>query len=64
MNQMRTEPRDSEAGDGASEGLSQARDSLATIDKQVRQLVAERPITAVFGAVVAGYVLGRLLSKI
>lgn len=64
MNQMRAEPRDSEAESHASEGLSRASDSLETIDKQVRAFVAERPFTAVFGAVVAGYVIGRLLSKI
>ena len=37
---------------------------LADFDKELRQLVRERPLFAIGAAVAVGYVVGRILSKL
>ena len=43
--------------------LDRARARLDDLDSQVRKLVQDRPAIAVGGALVFGYVLGRLLLR-
>jgi ElaB/YqjD/DUF883 family membrane-anchored ribosome-binding protein len=43
--------------------LDRARARLDDLDSQVRKLVQDRPAVAVGGALVFGYVLGRLLLR-
>ena len=43
--------------------LSQASESLKAVDGGVRKLVSEKPAVALIGAVAAGFVIGRLLSR-
>ena len=40
-----------------------ARDALTDIDKKVRAFVKERPGLCLLGAVAAGFVIGRLVSR-
>lgn len=39
------------------------RGDLATTEKRARELVAEYPLTCFLGAVVAGYLLGRIATR-
>ena len=43
--------------------LARARERFDDLDVQVRKLVEERPLMAVGGALMIGYVLGRLLWR-
>lgn len=40
------------------------RDDLGTGDKRVRELVEEYPLTCFLGAVVAGYLVGRIATRL
>jgi hypothetical protein len=42
--------------------VDQVRSELESFDRQFRTFVRERPFVALFGAVAAGYVLGRLIA--
>ena len=39
------------------------RERLATVDTQLRTMARERPLVVVCGALVVGYVLGRIVSR-
>jgi len=43
--------------------LDRARARLDDLDAQVRKLVQDRPAVAVGGALILGYVLGRMLLR-
>lgn len=45
------------------ERVEQVRGQLEELDGQMRRMVQDRPMVAVGAAVVAGYVLGRLLAR-
>jgi ElaB/YqjD/DUF883 family membrane-anchored ribosome-binding protein len=45
-------------------GMEQARSAFDDVDEQVRSFVKERPFVAVGVAVLGGFVLGRLLSRL
>jgi ElaB/YqjD/DUF883 family membrane-anchored ribosome-binding protein len=47
----------------AREAFDEARDWLDDADKTVRSFVEEQPLVALGGAVVAGYLIGRMLSR-
>ena len=47
----------------AVEGLP-GREELERVDRHVRSFVAERPVLAVLLALTAGYVVGRVISRI
>lgn len=40
------------------------REELDRLDQQVRRFVAERPVAAVLLALAAGYVVGRIVSRL
>lgn len=43
---------------------AQARDQLQRVDGSVQSFARQNPLAAVAGAVVAGFIIGRLASKI
>jgi len=43
--------------------IGQLRDGLGDADVRVRSFVKERPFASVFGALAAGYFLGRLIAR-
>lgn len=45
------------------ERVEQVRGQLEELDGQMRRVVQDRPMVAVGAAVLAGYVLGRLLAR-
>ena len=47
---------------GAERARSELEPMLRRADEMTRQFVAEYPLTALLGAVAAGYVLGRMLA--
>ena len=47
----------------AKERINQARSEFESIDRELRTFVKERPIVAMLGAIVTGYVVGRLFSR-
>ena len=50
------------ARDAADRARSELEPMLRRADEMTRQLVSEYPLTALFGAVAAGYVIGRVLA--
>lgn len=48
---------------GAERARSELEPMLRRADEMTRQFVAEYPLTALLGAVAAGYVLGRVLAS-
>lgn len=47
----------------ASPKVVQAKESLEAVSKKVKVFVDEHPVVAVAGAIAAGFVVGRLLSR-
>ncbi len=43
--------------------VAQAKEQLEAVSKKVKVFVDEHPVVAVAGAVAAGFVVGRLLSR-
>ena len=43
--------------------ISRIREGLAELDQRTRSLVREHLVASVLGAVAAGYVIGRLLTR-
>ena len=43
--------------------VGEAPTELEALDQQVRDLIRERPVLAVFAAVVVGYVVARIASR-
>ncbi len=44
-------------------GVDQARSEIQRLDREVRALVKKRPLLALVGAVVTGYLVGRVLAR-
>jgi len=55
-----------EVNDAVREAAGRARHELEPLlrraDETTRRMVSEHPMTALFGAVAAGYVIGRMLA--
>lgn len=47
----------------AEEGLRDASRGLTRVDGQIKRLVREKPLAMAFGAMAAGFLMGRLLSR-
>ena len=43
--------------------LGQAEEGLKNVDTSVRRFVSDKPVIALVGAVAAGFLIGRLLSR-
>jgi hypothetical protein len=52
------------AVDDAESQIERLRDGVTEADKRLRQFVQERPLTALLGAVVAGYIAARVLRRV
>ena len=50
--------------DQAANATDRIRDEYATTERRAREIVEEYPLTCFFGAVVAGYLIGRIASRI
>jgi len=50
--------------DQATYAADRVRDEYATTERRAREVVEEYPLTCFFGAVVAGYLIGRIASRI
>jgi len=50
--------------DQAAHATERIRDEYATTERRAREIVEEYPLTCFFGAVLAGYVFGRIASRI
>ena len=48
---------------GAQEQIEVAREALSDVDKKVRAFVKERPGMCLMGAVAAGFIIGRIVSR-
>lgn len=57
------ESRPNGPGESYVPGLSNVRSELHDIDEQVRSFVREKPLAALGIAIVAGYLVGRVLSR-
>jgi hypothetical protein len=54
-----------EAAVGAGEGqVERVREGLADADRRLRQFVQVQPLTALLGAVVAGYITARVFRRL
>lgn len=49
--------------DGVTATAPSPQERLAELDQRVRDFVVQHPAAAVFGAITAGFVIGRLLSR-
>jgi ElaB/YqjD/DUF883 family membrane-anchored ribosome-binding protein len=63
MNQMST-TRSREAIEKVEDGIRQARAQLRRTDQQIVRFAKEKPLLAVFSALAAGFVLGRIISRL
>ena len=66
---MKTGAMHREAQDGQNNGqqheaVSRLRERAAPIDAWVRELVRDRPIVALAGAIGIGYLFGRLIRRL
>ena len=50
--------------DQAAYATDRIRDEYETTERRAREIVEEYPLTCFFGAVVAGYLIGRIASRI
>jgi len=50
--------------DQAANATDRIRDEYASTERRAREIVEEYPLTCFFGAVVAGYLIGRIASRI
>lgn len=50
--------------EGGGATADAARETLAELDERFRALVTERPVLTLVAAVAAGFVLGKLVSRI
>ena len=46
-----------------TDGVDQARSEIQRLDREFRGLVKKRPLLALGGAVVTGYLVGRVLTR-
>jgi hypothetical protein len=50
--------------DAVNRAADRVRDEFGTTERRIRALVDEYPISCFFGAVVAGYLLGRIATRV
>ena len=50
--------------DKAEHVSERIRDDYATTERRAREIVEEYPLTCFFGAVITGYLIGRIASRI
>jgi hypothetical protein len=50
--------------DAVKGATDRVREEFGTTDRRVRELVDEYPLTCFLGAVVAGYLLGRIATRV
>ena len=50
--------------DQAAQAADRVRDEYTSTERRAREIVEEYPLTCFFGAVIAGYVIGRIASRI
>jgi len=50
--------------DQAANATDRIRDEYTSTERRAREIVEEYPLTCFFGAVVAGYLIGRIASRI
>jgi hypothetical protein len=50
--------------DKAAHVSDRVRDEYATTERRAREIVEEYPLTCFFGAVITGYLVGRIASRI
>jgi len=50
--------------DQAAQVTDRIQDEYATTERRAREIVEEYPLTCFFGAVVTGYLIGRIASRI
>jgi ElaB/YqjD/DUF883 family membrane-anchored ribosome-binding protein len=53
-----------QAADLVQSGIDQARSNLKQLDQHARQLVRERPVSSVIAALITGFLLGRIASRL
>jgi hypothetical protein len=46
-----------------TEGVNQARSEVQRLEREFRALVKDRPLLSLVGAVVTGYLVGRVLAR-
>ncbi len=52
------------AGDAMSGTADRLRDEFDTTERRIRKFVEEYPLTCFFGAVVVGYLAGRIATRL
>lgn len=57
-------PMFADVSEKSAEMMENVRDRLSTVDTKVRAFVERRPIAALCGAAVAGFFIGRIVSRI
>jgi len=60
--QARAAMRD--AADDVRSSVAQARSELHDLDRHARQFVRERPLAALLAALAAGFLVGRMASRV
>ena len=50
--------------DDLNSSIDRLRDGVTDADRRLRQFVEARPLTALFGAVVAGYLAARVFRRL
>ena len=50
--------------DQAANATDRIRDEYTSTERRAREIVEEYPLTCFFGAVITGYVIGRIASRI
>lgn len=53
-----------DTADYVAKTTDRVRDELDTTQRRVREIVEEYPLTCFFGAVVTGYVIGRIATRL
>ena len=57
-------PPYADAQESSEQMMQGVREKLSLVDGRVRDFVERRPIAALFGAVAAGFLIGRIVSRI
>ena len=53
-----------DTADYVAKTTDRLRDEFGTTERRARELIEEYPLTCFFGAVVAGYVIGRIATRV
>jgi hypothetical protein len=47
----------------AATAAQEMRDRFGDLDQKIRRVCRERPLTVLFGAIAAGFIVGRIVAK-